>query len=699
MYQVITKLNTIRRTFAMRKLGMGLAAAVLAVSTVFGGTALKNVSQVKAADTDYTYVYAGLSWEEYWNAEGVYNASNTQSSDVKDDHGEYDKGGFDTVSRATYNHGLHRGSFQCEAVIFDTEGKTYDVAYWTSEDKAVKLVLTDGSKCTYNSKAKTLTFADGTTVTLDHYEVKGLKYVPVKVKTSDYEDFKSKYNVVENGGTLEGGYTENNLKAYSETAEVTADTNGLKEAVKEADGTYSFGARINGTASGVKDSSLKKAADITVNLRSTDTQSNITGSYGEFLRVDLTGNYGDLGANLQAVKWTYYGQDSTRTNALATFGTKFAADNWMHKVNGIQLGLTDSYRCQLPEGTDGTGYWTVTVYALGYEDYSFDIQTEKNNLYMGDEEEADTTKLAEAVNAAKALNEADYTKESWDAMQVELREAQDALSTPGSTDTQSNITGSYGEFLRVDLTGNYGDLGANLQAVKWTYYGQDSTRTNALATFGTKFAADNWMHKVNGIQLGLTDSYRCQLPEGTDGTGYWTVTVYALGYEDYSFDIQTEKNNLYMGDEEEADTTKLAEAVNAAKALNEADYTKESWDAMQVELREAQDALSTPGSAASVAEATDHLNAAMAALVKVSTDDGSTSDTEASGTDSSDTAGSSEASSTDSTSSSAEGTSTESTSTVKTYDAANVYAWFAAAVLAAGLGVCVYVKKNNRIFR
>ena len=55
----------------MRKLGMGLAAAVLAVSTVFGGTALKNVSQVKAADTDYTYVYAGLSWEEYWNAEGV----------------------------------------------------------------------------------------------------------------------------------------------------------------------------------------------------------------------------------------------------------------------------------------------------------------------------------------------------------------------------------------------------------------------------------------------------------------------------------------------------------------------------------------------------------------------------------------------------------------------------------------------------
>lgn len=45
--------------------------------------------------------------------------------------------------------------------------------------------------------------------------------------------------------------------------------------------------------------------------------------------------------------------------ALATYGTKFAADNWMHKVNGIQLGLTDSLRCTLPAGTDGTGFWTL----------------------------------------------------------------------------------------------------------------------------------------------------------------------------------------------------------------------------------------------------------------------------------------------------------------------------------------------------
>ena len=49
----------------------------------------------------------------------------------------------------------------------------------------------------------------------------------------------------------------------------------------------------------------------------------------------------------------------------------------MHKSMGIQLGLTDSIRCQLPENTDGTGYWSLTVYALGYEDYTVNFEAIK----------------------------------------------------------------------------------------------------------------------------------------------------------------------------------------------------------------------------------------------------------------------------------------------------------------------------------
>ena len=101
----------------------------------------------------------------------------------------------------------------------------------------------------------------------------------------------------------------------------------------------SFSSREDGSESGIEGQALKSApsaeeAGLTV--------KEANGSYGEFLRVDLTTNFADLGANMQAVKWTYYGEDSTYTNALVSYGTKFAADNWMHKTMGIQLGLTDS---------------------------------------------------------------------------------------------------------------------------------------------------------------------------------------------------------------------------------------------------------------------------------------------------------------------------------------------------------------------
>ena len=47
---------------------------------------------------------------------------------------------------------------------------------------------------------------------------------------------------------------------------------------------------------------------------------------------------------------------------------------------GIQLGLTESGRCKLPEGTDGTGYWILTVHALGYQDYVVKFQAKAENI-------------------------------------------------------------------------------------------------------------------------------------------------------------------------------------------------------------------------------------------------------------------------------------------------------------------------------
>lgn len=369
-----------------------------------------------------SYVYAGLTWGEYWSQENVTAAGNVSGSDEKDSHNESDTGAFDTVTRATTNHGLHRGSYQCMATIYTTEGNEYQLSYWKSSTEPV---LTDGTVAIWTpADRKTGTPASiqvngRAKESLDHYAVTGIKYVPVQVKAEDYADFAAKYPVVKNGETLVGGFSENNLKAYSETANVTVNTNGLKIVTKNEDGSFSFSARKTGTESGIQGTDLKVATGIKPEVKTA------SGSYGEFLRVDLNGNYGGLGAAMQAVKWDYYGNGNT---VLATYGTKFAADNWMHKAMGIQLGLTHSVRCQLPAGTDGTGHWKLTVYALGYQDYTFEFDATATNIVTPtDPSTIDTTALKAALEKVKALNKDDYTEESWKKVEDEATETQEML--------------------------------------------------------------------------------------------------------------------------------------------------------------------------------------------------------------------------------------------------------------------------------
>lgn len=423
----------IGKAFAIAMSGAMVLTATPVTANIF------NVAHIVKADNEqsdeYVYCYAGLTWNEYWASEGVYAAGNDSSSDALDSHGELDNGGYDAVTRATTNHGLHRGSFQCITTIYTTDGSAYQISNWEqvkgSDNKvtATYLHLKDvEGRVTFNKG--TLTFADNSTKKMDHYSVSGIKYVPVKVKASDYNDFKAKYSVVENNGTLIGGYAEGVLSSYEASANVTANTNGLKEAVKGSDGSFSFNARTTGTDSGIKDQTLQKAVKITPTVKAA------SGPYGEFLRVDLNGDdYGALGDKMQAVKWTYYGNDSTRTKALASYGTKFAADNWMHKSMGIQLGLTDSIRCQLPENTDGTGYWSLTVYALGYEDYTVNFEATKDNIVSkkalaSNEEKASLQKL---VTEAESLKKDSYVDSSnkqtaFTNLQTELDESKELLN-------------------------------------------------------------------------------------------------------------------------------------------------------------------------------------------------------------------------------------------------------------------------------
>lgn len=419
----------IGKAFAVAMTGAMAFTATPVTANIF------NVAHVvKAAEADqaeeWTYCYVGLTWAEYWAHEDVYNAGNASSSDVLDSKKESDKGGYDVITRATAKHGLHRGSYQCMATIFttDADGKTgpeYKVSHWSDDGKTI--YLTDGSSVSWNKGKIT---DNGNTYTMSHYEVSGIKYVPVAVKTSQLNDLKAKYQVVENGGTLTGGYTEVNLSAYTATANVTANTNGLKTATENSDGSFSFSARKTGSESGLKDTAIKKVDSDKITV----TVQPGAGSYGEFLRVDLNGDaYGDLGSNMQAVTWTYYGYDDTYSKPLATYGTKFAADNWMHKSMGIPLGLTESIRCQLPEDYDGTGYWKLTISALGYEDFSFNIQATGDKIANAkdatDKEKSDLQKLIDQANDMKADKDSycDRQDKAWADLDTELGEAVDAL--------------------------------------------------------------------------------------------------------------------------------------------------------------------------------------------------------------------------------------------------------------------------------
>lgn len=421
----------------------------------------------------YTYAYAAVPYGEYWRNESVYledgsawDASSNETDFVYPyvtdketkkvlvSYDEKDKGAFDATSRATARHGIHRGSYQQVMKFHTTENTDLEVSHWIVEGKTATLVLKDGTQAKFvsTSPAKagdpvaTITMSDGTEYHMTGSTMTGIKYVPVKVKTADFEAFKTAYEVTENGGTLTGGYTERMLLGYTDlVAAVDADTEGLKEVTKSGD-SFSFGARQDGTGSGIKGTALKKVDASKLKI---EAQNFSGGTYGAMFRVHITNKnkadassddnvYGQLGSRMQSVTWQYYGNGDT---VLRTYGTKFAADIWMHGSNGIQLGLTDSLRAKLPEGTDGTGKWVGTIHALGYEDFTFEVNLEAKNVRdtgkdpMTEEQKTQLTALKDQAaalltkyDAATATDNEKLLKEHYDEA-VALLENENATTS------------------------------------------------------------------------------------------------------------------------------------------------------------------------------------------------------------------------------------------------------------------------------
>ena len=510
------------------------------------GAGFANISQAFAADDDsYTYCYAGLSWAEYWANEGVYNATDTSSSDEADYRGESDCGGFDAVSRATANHGLHRGSYQCSATLHakadDGTTKDFPVATWSEDGKT--FTTTDGTNVSWSRGKCTL---DGKTYTMTSYNVYGTKYVPVKVKTSDYAAFKADreakgFTVTENGETLAGGYGEGVLKSYTATANVNASTYGIKTAIENGS-SFSFSAAnesVTQTGSGIAGQELKtmttaSSADaedgVYVMVGGSKDATFEVGAYGEKIRVDLAGNYGDLGANMQSVTWTYYGKDKTGKKAVRTYGTKFASDNWMHKSMHIQLGLTKSKRFELPKGYDGTGYWTLTVHALGYKDYTtplFKI-TKDSFSKMYPVTKATKASLQSIVSKAQSLVEANYTADSWKNLSTELSESIELIANKEATEAavSEQITHMSEAVEKLAYAEGVADSKISLKKKSATY--KAKTLKKAKKTVAIKASATSGAKVTYTASKGISVSKagKVTVKKGTK-KGTYTVTVTA----------------------------------------------------------------------------------------------------------------------------------------------------------------------------
>ena len=421
------------------------------------------------------YAYAAVPYDEYWKNEGVQiNGSDWKASSDESDYDyvyvyktdpetgkpttepqvtyqEKDKGAYDAVSRATARHGIHRGSYQQVLTLHTQEGENLEVAYWVS---GKELVLKSGEHVTFKSTAPastsdpvaTITKQNGTEYHMTGSTMTGIKYVPVKVKASDFAEFAKAYEVTQNGDELTGGYTEHKLFGYSGIyAAVDSSTNGLKEVTKSGN-SFSFGARQTGKDSGIKGTELKTVDKDNIKV---EPQKFSGGTYGSMFRVHLTNKYpddkeknayGELGSRMQSVTWQYYGDKDT---VQATYGTKFAADIWMHGSNGIQLGLTKSLRAELPEGTDGTGKWVGTIHALGYQDFTFEVTLAPENVRdtgkdpMTEKQRTELTKLKDEAGALLKNYDANKATDAEKTLKEHYDEAEALLANENATTSKA----------------------------------------------------------------------------------------------------------------------------------------------------------------------------------------------------------------------------------------------------------------------
>lgn len=192
------------------------------------------------------------------------------------------------------------------------------------------------------------------------------------------------------------------------------------------------------------------------------------------------------------------------------------------------------------------------------------------NATKKEEKTVDTTTLNNAIASAEALKEADYTADSWKNMRDKLTAAKEALAAKESQEAVDQAAKA--------LTDAVGAL------VKKTPEVQKEVYVLMNIPYADFYKADG-VAGADAVSSATKQKTRASLAASKTAT--------------------------------EEDIKALQDKIDEASALNESDYTKDSWDKMMSELEESKELLAQENPLQSaVKEQTLHMTEAIEALVK-----------------------------------------------------------------------------------
>lgn len=326
---------------------------------------------------NYVYGYAPLTYSEYWAGElGVSEESLSVVSDKTDREGTNDAGMFDAVTRATYKHGIYRQQFKYTVEV--TGEKVISSETKEEEGKEKTTYTTD------SSDTKTVT-AQATFGGVNEGE-KGFEMVADAVDgTVLFEDAKEIFTIGEGDDASTYKITEYNVLGFNsvpvaipEDLVEEAKKDGFVESDEVNANTYGLKAMKSDKTYGSRNTETEVSSDITIVAdedKITDVYNTKYGSDAEayiYLKNE-NGNelteeeYLKYCANFLTAKYEYYGDDSTYSKVVSTYGTKHSSDTWWSTNHGMRIDTGINYDFDRFEGS-GSGYYKITLIANGYKD-------------------------------------------------------------------------------------------------------------------------------------------------------------------------------------------------------------------------------------------------------------------------------------------------------------------------------------------